>query len=425
MNEPTLDDIESPGPRELTKGQRRVLGVLIEKGITTPDQYPLTLKAATTGCNQKSNRDPVSNYTEEQVQQCLDEVRGLGLVACIHTESGRTGRFRQYARKKYPFNEKQLAIMTELWLRGRQQPGELRTRASRMTEIDSQEELRPNCRAIDQAFVHADGPLESAACWWITRSIRRPSHYDCSRGRPLGRWNKRTTRAQAFANTAASTMTPPRHPTRPSANCEPPTKPWRPTWPPSWTRSPRSVPRWKTSAASSGCKPGPCRQRIRRLQSGCVVAFCVTVAVVPTAAGQDARVSIHAAEDLTASAYPAGRELQQVLEAAAAALARGETSQALTQLQAVLDGSPDRLVLIDGTYRNAAAEASRLLSQLPEAEVRLYERHSGAAAQAALARLDRPETCHVRLSLFATDTRRRGNCAAGPGTVVPRHGPVR
>lgn len=161
MNEPTLDDIESPGPREFTRGQRRVLGVLIEKGITTPDQYPLTLKAATTGCNQKSNRDPVTNYTEEQVQQYLDELRGMGLVACIHTESGRTERFRQYARKKYPFNERQLAIMTELWLRGRQQPGELRTRASRMAEIGSQEELKSELQSLmDQGFVQADGPLE-------------------------------------------------------------------------------------------------------------------------------------------------------------------------------------------------------------------------------------------------------------------------
>lgn len=161
MNEPSLNDIESPGPRELSRGQRRVLGVLIEKGITTPDQYPLTLKGATTGCNQKSNREPVTNYTEDQVQQYLDELRGMGLVACLHTESGRTERFRQYARKKYPFNEKQLAILTELWLRGRQQPGELRTRASRMAPIDSQEDLRAELQSLmDQGFVQADGPLE-------------------------------------------------------------------------------------------------------------------------------------------------------------------------------------------------------------------------------------------------------------------------
>jgi hypothetical protein len=97
-----------PAPKELTKGQRRVLGVLVEKAITTPDQYPLTLKALTAGCNQKSNRDPITNYNEETVEQYLDELRGLGLVACVHTESGRTERFRHYVRKRYPFNEAQL-----------------------------------------------------------------------------------------------------------------------------------------------------------------------------------------------------------------------------------------------------------------------------------------------------------------------------
>lgn len=150
-----------PAPKELTKGQRRVLGVLVEKAITTPDQYPLTLKALTAGCNQKSNRDPITNYNEETVEQYLDELRGLGLVACIHTESGRTERFRHYVRKRYPFTEPQLAILTELWLRGRQQPGELRTRASRMAPIDTQEQLRAELTALmDQGFVQANGPLE-------------------------------------------------------------------------------------------------------------------------------------------------------------------------------------------------------------------------------------------------------------------------
>lgn len=151
----------TPGPRSLTRAQRRVLGVLVEKAITTPNQYPLTLKSVATGCNQTSNRDPVVNYTEEQCQQYLDELRALGLVACIHTESGRTERFRHYVRKTYPFNEPQLAIMTELWLRGRQQPGELRTRASRMASIDSQDQLRAELTALMQlGFVQADGPLD-------------------------------------------------------------------------------------------------------------------------------------------------------------------------------------------------------------------------------------------------------------------------
>jgi uncharacterized protein YceH (UPF0502 family) len=151
----------TPGPRTLTRQQRRVLGVLVEKAITTPNQYPLTLKALTTGCNQTSNRDPVVNYTEEQCEQSLDELRALGLVACIHTEGGRTERFRHYVRKGYPFTEPQLAIITELWLRGRQQPGELRTRASRMGAIDSQEQLRAELTSLmEQGFVQSDGPLD-------------------------------------------------------------------------------------------------------------------------------------------------------------------------------------------------------------------------------------------------------------------------
>ena len=78
----STDDHDQPAiVRELTRAQRRVLGVLIEKGFTTPDSYPLTLKAVTAGCNQKSNRDPVTNYSEDAVEDVLDELRQLGLVA--------------------------------------------------------------------------------------------------------------------------------------------------------------------------------------------------------------------------------------------------------------------------------------------------------------------------------------------------------
>lgn len=150
-----------PPVRELTKGQRRVLGVLVEKAITTPDQYPLTLKALTAGCNQKSNRDPVTSYSEEAVEEYVGELRVLGLVACVHTESGRTERFRHYVRKRFPFNEPQLAVITELWLRGRQQLGELRSRASRMASIETQEDLRAALQGLmEQGYVQASGPLE-------------------------------------------------------------------------------------------------------------------------------------------------------------------------------------------------------------------------------------------------------------------------
>jgi uncharacterized protein len=145
----------------LSRKQRRVLGTLLEKAFTTPDQYPLTLKAATTGCNQKSNRDPATAYDEDAVQQTLDELREIGFVGELHTEGGRTSRFRHYLRQRTTLTEPQLAIMTELMLRGRQQLGELRTRASRMVDIDSQERLRTELQTLlDLGLVRTNGSLE-------------------------------------------------------------------------------------------------------------------------------------------------------------------------------------------------------------------------------------------------------------------------
>ncbi len=144
----------------LSKKQRRVLGVMVEKGITTPEYYPMTLKGLTAGCNQKNNRSPLSDYSEDDIAATIDELREIGLAAVVHTESGRTERFRHYVRKQFPFNEAQLAIMTELWLRGRQTLGDLRVRASRMHAIDSLEQLRDELTALDrQGFVRANGPL--------------------------------------------------------------------------------------------------------------------------------------------------------------------------------------------------------------------------------------------------------------------------
>ena len=114
----------------------------MEKAFTTPEQYPLTLKATTTGCNQKSNRDPVTSYSEGDVQQALDEMREDLLVAEVFTDGGRAARYRHYMRHKFDFTEAQFAIVAELLLRGRQQLGELRSRASRMVRIESQEQLR-------------------------------------------------------------------------------------------------------------------------------------------------------------------------------------------------------------------------------------------------------------------------------------------
>lgn len=145
----------------LSRKQRRVLGVLLEKAFTTPEQYPLTPKAVATGCNQKNNRDPISSYDEDVVLQTLDELRERGYVGVLHTESGRTERYRHYLRQRTDLTEPQLAVMTELLLRGRQQLGELRTRASRMVAIDSQDDLRAALLPLmDAGLVRANGPLE-------------------------------------------------------------------------------------------------------------------------------------------------------------------------------------------------------------------------------------------------------------------------
>jgi uncharacterized protein YceH (UPF0502 family) len=155
------EPIQGPPITSLSKAQRRVFGVLLEKSFTTPEYYPMTLKAVTTGCNQKSNRDPLTNYSEDDAAEALDQLRELALVAVVHTESGRTERFRHYARKRFTFTEPQLAVMTELLLRGRQSLGELRARASRMVAIDSLEQLREALDGLQAMnYIQATGGLD-------------------------------------------------------------------------------------------------------------------------------------------------------------------------------------------------------------------------------------------------------------------------
>jgi hypothetical protein len=138
---------------------------MIEKGITVPESYPLTLKALTTGCNQKNNRDPVSNYSEDDVLDTLEGLRELGLAAVVHTESGRTERYRHYLRRRMAdLSEPQVAILAELLLRGRQATGDLRARASRMAPagtLDSLDQLRVELAGlIQKGLAQSEGSLE-------------------------------------------------------------------------------------------------------------------------------------------------------------------------------------------------------------------------------------------------------------------------
>ncbi len=116
--------------------ERRVLGVLIEKQKTTPEYYPMTINALVTGCNQKSNRDPVTALEAEEIEDTLQDLRKKGVTVMVDT-GGRTLRWKHQAYDWLGLKGRpaEMAVLAELMLRGPQTEGELRQRASRMDEI--------------------------------------------------------------------------------------------------------------------------------------------------------------------------------------------------------------------------------------------------------------------------------------------------
>jgi uncharacterized protein YceH (UPF0502 family) len=130
---------------ELTALEARVIGCLIEKAITTPDQYPLSLNALVNACNQKSNRDPVLELSEAAVQQTLD---ALSKKHFVMEKSGFGSRVPKYQHRfcntefgTLKLDAQELAIVCELLVRGPQTPGELRTRAGRMAQFADASEV--------------------------------------------------------------------------------------------------------------------------------------------------------------------------------------------------------------------------------------------------------------------------------------------
>jgi uncharacterized protein YceH (UPF0502 family) len=116
-----------------------VLGVLMEKALTTPEYYPMTLNAIVAACNQKSNRDPVVAYSAEQVGRVLGELMDMKLVVQILPEPGaRSNRFKHEADTILGWNRRQRAVLAELFLRGPQTIGELRARVNRMVQLPDQ-----------------------------------------------------------------------------------------------------------------------------------------------------------------------------------------------------------------------------------------------------------------------------------------------
>jgi uncharacterized protein YceH (UPF0502 family) len=145
---------------ELTPHEARVIGCLIEKEITTPEQYPLSLNALTNACNQKSNRDPVLDLDEATVQQTADQLIKKYLVS---TQTGYGSRVTKYQHRfcnteygTLKFTPQELGIVCELLLRGPQTPGELRSRASRLCPLKDVSEVDA---ALHSLAEREDGPF--------------------------------------------------------------------------------------------------------------------------------------------------------------------------------------------------------------------------------------------------------------------------
>lgn len=152
--------------------EARLIGSLIEKAITTPDQYPLSLNALTNACNQKSNRDPVLNLDERAVQEAVE---GLVKKHLVLEKSGFGSRVPKYQHRfcntgfgSFEFTPVQTAIVCELLLRGPQTPGELRTRAPRMAELRDGAEIDS---ALEDLATRPDGPF-------VVQLAREPGRRD-------------------------------------------------------------------------------------------------------------------------------------------------------------------------------------------------------------------------------------------------------
>jgi uncharacterized protein YceH (UPF0502 family) len=158
---------------ELTPMEARAIGCLIEKQITTPDQYPLSLNALVNACNQKSNRDPMMDVDEATVQRTLDDLAKKHLIL---ERSGFGSRVPKYQHRfcntefgTLKLSPQELAIVCELLLRGPQTPGELRPRAGRMANFTDTEQVES---VLEGLRTREDGPF-------VVRLPRKPNRRDC------------------------------------------------------------------------------------------------------------------------------------------------------------------------------------------------------------------------------------------------------
>ncbi len=124
-----------------TPEEIRVLGCLIEKQTTTPEQYPMSLNYTKTACNQKSSREPVVEYTEETVQMAFDKLKARGIALYRSEHGSRVSKFEHLFSAVFKLGEKESAALCLLMLRGPQTPGEIKTRCSRLASFSDGSEV--------------------------------------------------------------------------------------------------------------------------------------------------------------------------------------------------------------------------------------------------------------------------------------------
>ncbi len=157
----------------LTQSEQRVLGCLIEKKFTTPDQYPLSLNALRMAANQSTNRDPVLNLDEATVNEAAQRLSRYGLARLASGHSSRATKYRHLAEDALGLDQHQLSVLGVLLLRGPQTPGELKGRTERMAGFSSLEQ-------VDQVLA------QLADKGYVSRLARRPGQKEERWGQLLG-----------------------------------------------------------------------------------------------------------------------------------------------------------------------------------------------------------------------------------------------
>lgn len=139
----------------LNEVEVRVLGCLIEKDITTPDYYPLSLNALTNACNQKSNRDPVMELDEDAVRLGLRNLKEKNLAGYVNSSDSRVTKYEHHIQEVFNFTRPETAVICVLLLRGPQTPGELRSRGERMHRFEHLDDVQ----SALQKLMERDPPL--------------------------------------------------------------------------------------------------------------------------------------------------------------------------------------------------------------------------------------------------------------------------